>query len=242
MEIHSNVQAAEGDLHFRWLLVGNTGAGKSWTATSFPDVFIINTDKRLARIAQIRKFDYYTIDAYDKAYVEAMEVLKEFKLKKDWTLKYKTLVIDSLTALSDLMEMELIKFPREGKGESGEVLSLPDYNVHHRRMINFVRYLQDLEINSICTANVVLEKDDMRGTVVENIMLTGKKEPKQIPQYFDEVYYHEYDDKTKKYQAWTKPHGFFKNCKTGFKMPESIIDPVYTNLSKYYEIKEEVKA
>jgi len=235
IELRSN--SGETILTSRILLAGGSGSGKTWVATSFPDVFVIDSDKGLSGASHVgRKFSYHTINAYDKAYNEAMEILKAFKAEAEWTKPFKYVVFDSLTSLSDLMELELVKFPRVGKSADAgeEVMSLPDFRVHRRRIINLMRFAQDLPISTIYTVNTNLEKDELTGQIIESPSVAGRQVPKEMTQLMDEVYYLEYDDQRKEYVAWTKPHRWFRQGKTRFGLPERVANPVYATLAPFY--------
>jgi hypothetical protein len=223
-------------LYNRIILAGGSGSGKTWVATSFPNIFVIDSDRGLGGAAHAgRKFPYFQINAYDKAYNQCMEVMKAIKAGSKDFADIRYLVFDSLTSLSDLMELELVKFPRQGKTSEGEeVMSLPDFRVHRRRLINLLRFAQDLPVNIIYTVNTNLEKDELTGQIIESPSVAGRQAPKEMTQFANEVYYLEYDDARKEYIAWTKPHKWFRQSKTRFGLPERVVNPVYDTLAPYF--------
>lgn len=220
----------------RCLLIGPSGAGKTRLAGAFPNPFVINCDKGLATLRQ-KHIPYYTIEPYTKAHTIVLEIMKACKLGTAPfdSLKVETLVIDSLTSLSDLMELELVKFPREASGEANkEVMSLPDFRVHRRRVLNLVRYAQDLPVNVVFTANLKTDKDEITGSLIQVPSVAGAQLPTEMPALFDEVYYMERDSKEQEYCLYTKSFRWFKEGKTRYELPEKIKDPSWEILSKAY--------
>lgn len=220
----------------RGLLVGPSGAGKTHLCGTFPSPYIVDCDKGLATLRD-KHLPFFTIEAYTKAYHVVLEIMKAVKMQAAPfdSLKVETLVVDSLTSLSDLMELELVKYPREASAEANkEVMSLPDFRVHRRRILNLVRYAQDLPVHVLFTANLKTDKDEITGSLIQVPSVAGAQLPTEMTALFDEVYYMEYDSKEQEYNLYTKGFRWFKQGKTRFALPEKISDPSWEVLSKAY--------
>jgi hypothetical protein len=199
---------------------------------------VVDTDKGLlSTLVNGKKVWSMQIKAGERAWEILTEIIRSIR-KGDPPfdkIKPQTFVVDSITALSDLMDMELTRYPRSEKSTDGEVMSLPDFRVHRRRTFNLIRYTQDLKMNVVVTANTTLIKDDLSGRTYELPIVAGQDAKRELAAMFDEVYLLEYDDKEKVYLLHTKPHGAFKQAKSRKDLPETIEDPSYEKLNTFYK-------
>jgi hypothetical protein len=154
-----------------------------------------------------------------------------------------TVVLDSLTALSDIFEAEITMYPPDGK-DRDEALQIQDYNIIQRRLFALLDIGREMPYHFIVTAGVDLDKDAL-GKMIENPAATGNKLGARVPHFFDEVYLLEKeggDEKnpdvhwlltpaqTKRFfhsgSRWGLPIQYYKN-------------PTYEKLSKYYVQKKD---
>jgi len=212
----SIIQFSSNGAYDRVLSCGTAKTGKTFFACSYPKPLVLNADKGLATVRNKKVpfigFDRMTEETEkDKSvlcrYLDVLQVIKDIKYQegKFWEalqkVKYvpQTIVLDSLSALSDLFEAEITvtdkpssKTPRNG------CLQLQDYNLIQRRLFGLLGILMEAPYHIVCTSGIKTETDDnMRAR--DNPMVTGAKLGPQIPHFFDEVYLHTYDIKGKKW-------------------------------------------
>ncbi len=97
---------------------------------------------------------------------------------------FRTIVIDSMTELYDLMMVaQLIK-----KNRSGGTPSQPDYGICHNQFMGLLRAIKDCNINVIVTCGMAYRTDEMYGTLLIEPDMVGKI-TKRIPRFFDIVGY-----------------------------------------------------
>jgi len=108
------------------------------------------------------------------------------QLRKD--CKYKTVVVDSTTTMTDLaMERALMLDPK--RSPTGG----PIWNVHYQMVRNLVegklRQIVSLPANVIVLSHIDIKRDESTGAIIDiGPLLTGQLSEK-VPGYFDEVYY-----------------------------------------------------
>ena len=207
------------------LVIGDYGTGKSVFASTFPTpAFIFDFDKGIMTYRG-KDFDYaqYEISFkgwsdFEKEFVEVGKLVKEGK--------YKTVIFDSTSLLSDLaMERSLSLDPK--RSPTGG----PLWNVHYGMTKNLVqgkvRQFLQWNCNLVVIAHLNIVQDQETGAVV-------KIEPKlpgdlstTIPGYFDEVYIASSDMKEGKpnFQLQTLPKGLYK-ARSRISGPDQIL-PMY---------------
>jgi len=237
---HSKVKA---------LLVGKPKVGKTTLATDFPKPFVIDTDHGLASVVD-RGIPYLKLERPTKehyndtpcGYMDVRRALLSIKDRKGdlWEalgeIDYvpETIVIDSLTALSDYMEEELVINPPYEKKGGEETLQIQDYNLVQRRLFGIVNLANSLDMHVVCISGVEWTEDD-RKKMYENPALTGNKLGQRIPYLFDDVYFMWYDQERKKRMLTTVPTRTFQHSGTRHKVPmKEFIEPDFKQLSQYY--------
>jgi len=131
-----------------------------------------------------KDFDYETYDMNWQSWVKFEKDL--LRLRKD--CKYKTVVVDSTTTMTDLaMERALMLDPK--RSPTGG----PIWNVHYQMVRNLVegklRQIVSLPANVIVLSHIDIKRDESTGAIIDiGPLLTGQLSEK-VPGYFDEVYY-----------------------------------------------------
>lgn len=224
----------ESSSYVRALVVGEPGSGKTHFAGTFPEPYFLDCDKGLATLSGLR-VPYFSIEYGQEASRIAMLLLAKLNRREPPFENTQTFILDSLSALSNLMEVELAKYPREEASGTKEVMSLPDFRVHRRRMLNIVTSLMRLseKMNVVVTANVEYDKDELFGRILEVPSVAGRKLPMELGRYFDEIYRLSYDSKEEQWIMNTKPTRFFPMAKTRRHIPDNIVDPSYEKLKTY---------
>jgi len=134
---------------------------------------------------------------------------------------YATVVVDSLTVLSDMIILQSIRSAgigddkdRIGKKIGGvQVPSIEDFNMESGALTQVMDALRGLRCHVILTAHLVstYEKDLKTKKVSENrvVLTAGKKIAAKLPTFFDEIYgfYAEGSGAFKKYLVNTQNNG-----------------------------------
>lgn len=227
--------------YVRILAVGPSGSGKTHFAGTFPKPYFLDCDKGLATLTGM-KLPYFSIEYGEEASRITMLLLSKLLRKESPFEDTQTFVLDSLSALSNLMEVELAKYPRDDASSVKEVMSLPDFRVHRRRTINIVTSLMRLsqKMNIVVTVNVEYDKDEVMGRILEVPAVAGKKVPLELGRYFDEIYRMGYDPKEEMWMLNTRPTKLFQMAKTrrikeSSKIVDPILDPHYDRMKHWYK-------
>jgi hypothetical protein len=229
----------------RVMLYGRFGVGKTRLALQWPKPFIIDTDKGL-RTARTIDIDapYISISrAHDSTWKLLQAIFTDLR-EGNTPFEVQTLVIDSLTNLSECLMFDVMKTPPRVVRSKGGMLQSQDrdnskpewdhYDIIRSRMITLFDEAADMNLNVVATAGVTLEKDEVLGTYVgEPNVLGGFRHI--APHTFDEVYYMTWEGTgdNVKYVLYTKPFRYFP-AKTKENLPAEISNPSY---KKLYESK-----
>lgn len=166
---------------FKMLIYGQSGAGKSWLASTAPAPFVLLTEENgrqsirqsnpLARV--VRASDIGTVR-------EFMRAAAEDKLR---ALGCQTIVIDSLTEVQRLMKDEIL-----AKKPQGEGMALQDWGELTERMRRFMRLVRDVPYHVVATA-LEATSDEEGGPRHVFPSFEGKKLHNEVAQYFNAVGY-----------------------------------------------------
>lgn len=194
----------------KFFLVGDFGTGKSAFATSMPTPgYVFDFDEGINLYSGF-DFEYSQYDLSWKGWLEFEKEL--IQVKKDAIAgKYKSIIVDSTTAMTDLamqrsMQLDPKRDPTEG----------PIWNVHYQMVRNLMegklRQIIALPCNIVVIAHLEVITDQKTGKVIGlEPLLTGQLSVK-VPGYFSEVYYcttRRKEDKTQ-YIIQTVPIGLQK--------------------------------
>lgn len=248
------VNSDEGNNEFvKALLCGPPKTGKTTFACSWPDVLVIDADggMKSVRGQKIPTFplsyerfkDGYRYADGPKAggpqgWMYVLQMLKNLEDQEGpfWDAldgyEPKTLVIDMLTSLSDLMIAEVIANPPDGKKRDN--LQLQDYNLLQNRLYDIVNTALGLPMHVLCISGLEVIQDDA-GRIKLQPNLVGKALGSKIAHKFDEVYEHGYDSKEDSYYVNTIPTRYFQDAGSRWKIKERISDPSYKKMSKYFK-------
>lgn len=210
MAIQSAKDFKPDDAFIKVMIIGDMGTGKSIFASTCPTPgFVFDFDNGTRTYAG-KDFDYGSYDQNAKGWVEFE---KDFILVKKAVEegKYKTVVLDSTTAMMDIaMERALSLDPK--RSPSGG----PLWNVHYQIVKNLVegkiRQFLAFKANLILISHVQIVKDEENGAIIKiDPLLTGALSSK-VPGYFDEVYFAFCKTKENKpyWYLQTSPKGLYK--------------------------------
>jgi len=177
---------------FKLLQLGESGVGKTTralSATRFGRVFLFDFDDKLSQLApkipeeQRKLIDFETFDTFDQANNRLAELTDEFN---KGTNPYSTIIVDTWSRWHDLaIEKQKVLNPRRKKFEFEDWGAVKNYN---RQFINDIR---SLPCNLIVNTHVGM-KESASGDVVLTVSTTGSF-GRDLPQYFQETHFMEYD-------------------------------------------------
>lgn len=174
--------------YLKIMSVGDPGTGKSVFAGSFPTPgYVFDFSGGIIGYRGL-DFDYDQFSmgplgwaAFEKALTTVKAAVKDGK--------YKTVVVDDLSGMTDLAMERALQLDPKRTPAGG-----PLWNVHYQMVKNLMegrlRQILDLQSNIIFIAHLTVIRDENTGAILGvEPMLTGQLSVK-IPGYFDEVYYH----------------------------------------------------
>lgn len=204
---------------FFGLFLGDPGTGKTIQACSFPGpLYVFDCDNRMRPVLMFHgdRKDI-TFDTYHRDYPKLASQLEWIYNKNP----YATVVVDSLTMLSDMIILQSIRSAgigddkdRQNKKIGGvAVPSIEDFNMESGALTQVIDALRGIRAHVILTAHVITtsEKDLKTKKVTENrtLLTAGKKIAAKLPTAFDEIYgfYSEGSGAFKKYVVNTMNNG-----------------------------------
>lgn len=231
------------------LIIGAPGAGKTCFSASFPGpVLYLDFDNKVDSAALFYKNNPELLDNIEVRQLSvnfASDPINEFnKLisdelipqQKQNKLKYKTIVLDSISAFSSLVLNHILitnpGIPAQ-KTAQGLVPSQTHYGILLREFGRMIPGLLSLPCNIVMCAHVDTYKDDSTGSIIREAMMDGSYS-KKLPQAFKEVWHLHVDDKGKRW-AQTQADSKFSCLRSqipGLPNPLSI-DEGYKSLAKY---------
>jgi hypothetical protein len=171
----------------KFLITGDVGTGKSEFAATFPTPgFVFNFDHKIATYARYPGWDYAEWDISAKGWVDFEKDEREVaELCK--TGKYKTIVYDSTTAMTDMAMERALQLDPKRSATSG-----PIWNVHYQMVRNLIegklRAALNYKTNLVVIAHLNIQTDQTTGAIIGiEPLLTGQLAVR-VPGYFEEVY------------------------------------------------------
>lgn len=178
-------------LNYKIFIYGQSGAGKSWLASTAPNPAVLLTEENGRQSIRLSNPEALIVRATDIGAVrEFIKAAAEDKLKQHGI---RTIVIDSLSEVQRLMKDEILS-----KKPQGEGMSLPDWGELTERMRRFMRMLRDVPYHVVATALDAFEQEE-GGVRHVFPAFEGKKLHNEVAQYFNAVgYCYKKEDKADK--------------------------------------------
>ncbi|MBU6287640.1 MAG: AAA family ATPase [Chloroflexi bacterium] len=173
-------EVKRGDLWFKILLHGDSGAGKTWLASTAPNCVVLLTERNGEQSIRMANPDArYAIVNTAQEVREFLSLAQKGELgTKDEPVE--TLVLDGLTEIQRLLKDEM-------QSQKGDEFSIRDWGELTEKMRRLLRLLRDLPYNVVCTA---LTEHDTEGDVRHAFpSFQGKKLYSEVMQYFNVVGY-----------------------------------------------------
>ena len=167
-------------------VLGNYGTGKSVFASSFPKPGYLFDFDQGAKTYRGLDFLYDTYPLTWQGWVELEKTIKEVR-KMVEAGKFKTVVLDSTTSMTDCAMARALQIDPKRSAEGG-----PIWNVHYQIVKNLMepklREILTWPCNVVFTGHWNVQTDPKSGDIVSiDPLLTGQLAQK-LPGYFDEVY------------------------------------------------------
>ncbi len=200
-----NTKSLKPDLNrLRFCIYGPAGSGKTYSIQTFPKPYVFDADGGILTIAGADvDYDIYDDPNPDKKAEAWRDIIKKtYAFIKE--CPYETIVYDSITTISELMMNEVQRV----NGTLGQQPNIREWGILIDMFIDFLRVLKNIPANVVCLGHDQLIQDETTSEIFVVPLVPGKKLPRRMLAYFDEVYYTEVslDRKTKQtlYQIQTQ--------------------------------------
>lgn len=236
-----NTKDWKGD-QLKFLIIGDTGQGKTKFATTFPKPYMFSFDGGVDTAAGLDiDYDLY-IESNRKQPTAYQRFLKDWeRVSKD--TKYETLILDNISNLSKYIMDELIYINQLVDKNLGDK-TWDLYRILKNKMHDIITMSLTATKYVVCTALPEWEVDKNSGEM-RILPCTEGRFRQEIPSWFGEVYYTMVDKDTKtgqrQYRLKTKGDGkyiaksrideFIKR-KGGKGMPEYLDPPTFETIQK----------
>ena len=183
----SNARDVSPDTEYvKVFITGDFGTGKSIFASSFPTPgFVFDADNTMQSYRG-KDFDYETFPLTAAGWVAFEKVIREVK-QDVLDEKYKTVVLDSTSSLTDIAMERALQLDPKRSATGG-----PMWQVHYMLVRNLMegklRQVINFPCNVVVIAHLNIIQDQETGAVIGvEPLLTGQLS-KMVPGYFGEVY------------------------------------------------------
>lgn len=185
------------------LLIGDSGIGKTCFAAGFPTpIKYLDFDNKVDSAALFYKNDPERLNAIDVETLspsltespidQLLKIVNEefIPQQKTGEMKFKTLVLDSITTFSAATLAHIVKSNpgiKRTVSKQGQQPGLQDYGILRREFQKLIPGLLSLPCNVVMLAHMTIEKDEATGQILRHAMMDGSF-AKELPIYFKEVW------------------------------------------------------
>lgn len=214
-----------------YLIAGFPGSGKSTLAGTFPGSYYLNFDRKNAAVpSNAKKKTFQSGDNVTAMTMNILDGMSNLNLRKKHGIK--TVVIDTITAMSELMEVFVVNDSElNPKGTKG--LQIQHYSIIQHWIVDIIRRCYEVGLDVVVTAHPD-EVQDADGDVVYHPSITGKKGGPKLAGKFDNVIWMERNEHG--FVSTFKGTNRFPHAKLAVspfvykEMPDSIVDLTYKKL------------
>lgn len=234
------------DGQLKILLYGPAGTGKTCFAAGLPTpILYLDFDAKVDSAALFFKGDKERLEQIDvrqlaptltqSPMVELEKIIQTELIpqQKSGEMKYKTLVLDSLTTFSAAALKYIVETNpgiKRPVSKQGQQPTPSDYGILKREFAKLIPGLLSLPMNVIMLGHISTERDDTTGEIIRGTMLDGSF-GKELPIYFKEVWVSRVDEKGQ-YLAQTKSDTKF-TCRSQIPGLPNPLKLDYIELCKY---------
>lgn len=234
----------EGNLKI--LLYGNSGSGKTCFAAGLPyPILYLDFDGKADSAALYHKADTARLQNIDvrnlsqnfssNPIAELMQIINKELIpqEKSGEMKFKTLVLDSITTFSS-QTLKYIVDSNPGikrvETKQGMQPGMQDFGILKREFAKLIPNLIALPCNIIMLGHISTEKDEISGEIIRGPAMDGSF-ARDLPIYFKEVWRSYVDDKSVHW-AQTKSDSKY-SCRSQIPGLPSPLPLKYAELEKY---------
>ena len=167
------------NLHYKILLYGKSGAGKTYAAATAPNCCFLLTERNGQQSIRISNPD--AVIAYCPT-AEKVRAFMRMAVKGELPDGIRTIVLDGLTELQKIFQDEILA----GKDAQNRHMTKQDWGTLTEKMRLFMRTLRDLEYHVVATALSDESQADGDGAIrYVQPSFSGRKLPQEIAQFFN---------------------------------------------------------
>jgi len=170
----------ELDSYLKALIMGESGAGKTYCSVTAPNPVIMLTERN--GMQSVKQSNPDALVAYCSTANECRDFLLA-AMNGDLPDHVETIVIDGITEVQQIMIDDILA----NKGGGDRKMSLPDWGVLGDRMRRFLRCLRDLPYHVVATTLVNHELNDATGEMRVFPLVQSKKLPSMMAANFNVV-------------------------------------------------------
>jgi len=170
----------ELEAHLKLLIMGESGAGKTFCSVTAPNPVIMLTERN--GMQSVKQSNPDALVAYCTTANECRDFLLS-AMNGELPDHVETIVIDGITEVQQIMIDDILA----NKGGGDRKMSLPDWGVLGDRMRRFLRCLRDLPYHVVATSLVNHELNDTTGEMRVFPLVQSKKLPSMMAANFNVV-------------------------------------------------------
>ena len=231
------------------LLCGPPGSGKTCFAAGFPyPILALDFDLKINSAAAWYADDPDRLKGIDVRQLgkrlddldpiaELGRIIREELIpqQKSGAMKYRTLIVDSMTTFSAAVLSHIIRTNPGVKrvaSAQGVQPGLADYGILRREFARLIPGLISLPMNVVMTAHVKTDRSDLTGEVIRSPIMDGSF-ANELPVYFEEVF--------RTFMKEGKPYGqtkadlYYDFCRSQIPGLPNPVELKYENLIKKYK-------
>lgn len=229
------------------LVYGDPGSGKTCFAAGFPTpILYLDFDCKVDSAALFYRKDTVRLQAIDVRQlgsnlavnpIQELEKIIASELvpqQKSGQMKFKTLVLDSLTSFSSACLRYIVESNpgiNRVKTKQGAQPGMQDFGILKREFKKLIPGLLDLPCNIVMCGHVATEKDEATGQIIRGALMDGSF-ANELPSLFKEAWRTCVDDKGQHW-AQTRPDSKFSKLRSQIPGLPSLLPLNYAALEKF---------
>jgi hypothetical protein len=239
----SEIQNSE---HIKVLACGPPGTTKTCFAVGFPyPMLVLDFDGKVNSAARWHENDKARLEGIDVRQLEKKldgsdpiaalnKIINEELIpqQKSGEMKYKTLVIDSVTTFSSAVLAHIVKTNpgiKRVASSQGVQAGMQDFGILKREFARLIPGLLSLPMNVVMTAHIKTDRSELTGEIIRSPIMDGSFS-QELPIYFEEVY--RVFMKDGKPYAQTKSDAYYDFCRSQIPRLPNPVELKYEELTK----------